>query len=266
MKKKIELYLISNTFENVIEGNEDIAQEFSGFHVIGQGHFDESQIIRESGKDAPHHIAGSALKEEVITEIIKRMQKEIKDKALDSKQILDELIEKEFTYEWLDKHDPKNFTLGLYCDCCASIVSTFYGKDIMKASIVRDDVQNLVIRNNNGEIIAKATIYVNKEKGYAVFNDIEMKRDYGNEVNQDEETNDIQRDKIYKAFKRGVKAFVERYNEVYPDKPITQVNIGWGYNRLKQIIKKYESESDVILETIGSFHDAKNEQWIIYKK
>lgn len=40
----------------------------------------------------------------------------------------------------------------------------------MRASMILDNCQNLVIRNIEGEIIAKMTIYVNREQGYAVFN------------------------------------------------------------------------------------------------
>ena len=41
--------------------------------------------------------------------------------------------------------------------------------------------QNLVIRNEEGTIIAKATIYVNKEQNYAVYNNIEVSLKYKNE-------------------------------------------------------------------------------------
>ena len=114
--------------------------------------------------------------------------------------------------------------------------------------------------------IAKATIYVNKEKGYAVFNDIEMNRKYGNECEEDDESNNEQRIKIYKTFKRGINDFVKRYNEINSDVPITQVNVGWGYNRLKQVIRKLENKSENTLKALDSFRDAENEQWIVYKK
>ena len=136
----------------------------------------------------------------------------------------------------------------------------------MKESILKDNMQNLIIKNKNDEIVAKATIYINKKKGYAVFNDIEMDRNYGNEADGNDQSSNDKRIKIYKAFKRGVNAFIEKYNELNVDIPITQVNIGWGYNRLKQTIKKFEKESDVILSVPNCFEDAKEEQWVIYKK
>jgi len=264
-KRRIETYLNQTAFENVQKGNEDLLKEFSKFHAIEQPHFDNAQIIKEKGKDAPNHILNEELKEEIIIESIEKIKSKIKKETLESKKLIDELIDKEFTYEWLDKHDPKNFTLGLYCDCCASIVSTYYGKRIMEASITRDDVQNMIIRNNFGEVIAKATIYVNKEKGYAVFNDIEMKRIYGNEASECDISDNTQRVKIYNAFKRGMHDFVEKYNSINKETPITQVNVGWTFNRLKQVIKSMEEKSEQIFEVPEYFNDAKNIQWVVYR-
>lgn len=266
IKRKIENYLINCKFEKVNDSNRDIASEFALFHSIKQHNFDEANEIRELGKKAKHHIVDEELKEENIFDSIEKLKNSIEEKIITSKEMLDELFDLEFTYEWLDKHDPKNFTLGLYCDCCASIVSVHYGKEIMNESIINDSVQNLIIRNAKGDIVAKSTIYVNKDKGYAVFNDIEMNRKYGNEVNEDEYSDSDLREKIYKAFKRGVKAFVTKYNEKNSGNPINQVNIGWGYNRLKQVIKKYEVESDEVFEALDCFKDASNKQYVIYKK
>jgi len=265
-KKLIETYLINNAFEGVNEYNKDIAEEFIKFKAIQQHNFEEALNIQEKSKNITSHILGYPLKETGLIETIENLKNELDEKLVESKKLIDELYEREFTYEWLDKHDPKNFTLGLYCDCCASIVSTYYGKRIMEASITRDDVQNLVIKDKNGDIVAKATIYVNKRKGYAVFNDIEMNRDYGNEVDMTDLSDDKQRMKIYKAFKRGVIDFVNKYNELNKTNPITQINIGWGRNRLKQTIAKIEKESEEVFQVIESFEDAKEEQWIIYKK
>jgi len=266
IKKRIDTFLINNTFSDVQIGNEDIVEEFMKFHTTTQKSFDDAQEIRKKAEKTPHHILNGPLFEQNIMQTIKSLQSEIESKSVEAKQILDELYEKEFTYEWLNKHDPKNFTLGLYCDCCASIISALYGKDIMKASITRDDVQNLVIKDNNGRIVAKSTIYVNKKKGYAVFNNIELNRKYGNEAMENDQSDDEKRDKIYKAFKRGVRAFIDKYNEMHPNNPLVQVNIGWGHNKLKQIIKKYEQKSDEIFPVLDCFEDSIDEQWIVYKK
>jgi len=266
IRRRIGSYLNSNNFDNVKEGNEDILDEFERFHSLTQKHFDIAQSIREEAKGVTHHLVSEELEENIIIDEIEKIKKNIGYTVLKSKELIKELIDLEFTYEWLDKHDPKNFVLGLYTDCCASIASIYYGKDITKESIVNENVQNLVIRDKEGEIIAKATIYVNKEKGYAVFNDMEIKRIYGDEKGEHDFSDDTQRIKIYKAFKRGVEAFVNKYNEINKETPIKQVNIGWGANKLKQVIKKYEKRSEELFRVIDCFKDAKDEQWIVYKK
>ena len=92
----------------------------------------------------------------------------------DSQKLVDEVYEKQFTYEMLSKRDPKNAILGLYCDCCASINSSLYGQYIAKASIDSHYVQNMVVRDFTGNIVAKGAMYLNKKLGIAVFNDFEI--------------------------------------------------------------------------------------------
>ena len=58
---------------------------------------------------------------------------------------LNEVANDKFTYEFLSKYDPRNFTLGKYCSCCAHLEGVGYG--IMRASILHPDCQNLVIKN-----------------------------------------------------------------------------------------------------------------------
>lgn len=265
IKKKIEVFLSRGEFINVNNENDDIAKEFSKFETIDQELFDEAQEIRGKSKGV-RHIVEKPLKEKAINKSIEELMDKIDSNLVDSKKLITKLKEMEFTYEWLDKQDPKNFTLGLYCDCCANIVSTLYGKEIMKESILNEAMQNLVINDADGKIVAKATIYVNKEEGYAVFNEIEMNREYGDEFMEEDFSDSTQREKIYDAFKRGTKAFIEKYNKIHSDKPIKQVNIGWGYNRLKQVIRKHEQISEELLETPESFKDTKETQYVIYKK
>ena len=46
---------------------------------------------------------------------------------------------------------------------------------------------------------------------------------------------------IFDAFVRGIEDFVNVYEEEYPDRPpISQVNVGWGLNRLKNQVEKLE--------------------------
>lgn len=107
-----------------------------------------------------------------------------------------------FTYEWLPKQSYENLILGKRCDCCSHVLGA--GAGIMRASMIRDDCQNLVIRNKLGKIIGKMTLYVNKEKGYGVFNTAEINKEYRECKTLTE---------IYEAFKRACFAFINEYNK-----------------------------------------------------
>ena len=88
--------------------------------------------------------------------------------------------DKVFTYEFLDKYDAQNFTLGYKTSSCASI-NNFFGNGIAKANFYCPTVQNLVIRDENGNIFAKAILYVNKEQNYGIFN---IKRKFFSFINK----------------------------------------------------------------------------------
>lgn len=92
-------------------------------------------------------------------------------------------------------------------------------KDIARSSVVAEDVQNLVVRNSKGEIISKGTFYLNKERGYGVINDFELNTTYrkheqsaGRYNVEPDNKEEQEREMIFKAFQRGVKAFVEKYD------------------------------------------------------
>lgn len=140
----------------------------------------------------------------------------------------------DFTYEWLPKQSWDNLILGKRCNCCSHVIGA--GAGITRASMVRDDCQNLVIRNKNGEIVAKMTIYVNKEQGYGVFNTAEVNLNY-----RDDEV--IK--KIYEAFMRGCNAFTEEYNKNNIT-PISVITMGEYRNVLKYELGNIETD---ILDT-----------------
>jgi len=258
LKRKIELYLSHERFKNVDEDSVELADELAKFPTITQEIYEEAVQIKEKGKNVPNHLLTKALKEEIIKERIKKIKEDTTLSLEVSKKLIEDLVKKEFTYEWLDKHDPKNFTLGLYCDCCASIASTLYGKDIMVDSVIRDDVQNLEIKDSQGNIIGKATVYINKEERYMVFNTIQV-NDYYNFDHSESRHN------IYNAFKRAVMDFVKKYDELNPDKSIKQVNIGCGANSFSDIISTLCSPDGDCLEAPCEFLDANVEQYIVYK-
>lgn len=155
---------------------------------------------------------------------------------------LKEEISPNYSYEWLPKQDKENYVLGKYCNCCAHIDGA--GDGIMRASIILDNCQNLVIRNENGRIIAKSTLYVNKNEGYGVFNNVETSLNYRTQK-------DIER--IYKAFIRGAKAFIETYNNNNPDKPITNLSIGENRNTLISYLTDINNHPKVNIQKSLSF-------------
>lgn len=142
----------------------------------------------------------------------------------DPEHDLKEEINPYFSFEWLPKQDYDNLILGKYCNCCAHIDGA--GQGIMRASMILDNCQNLVIRNEEGLIISKATIFVNKEEGYAVFNTVETSLNYRSHIDQE---------KIYNAFIRGTIAFIKTYNENNKI-PINNVSIGANRNTILEFL------------------------------
>ena len=134
---------------------------------------------------------------------------------------LREPISPNFSYEWLPKQEYDNLILGKFCSCCAHIEGA--GAGIMRASMILDCVQNLVIRNETGKIIAKSTIYVNRKERYGVFNNVEISLNH-------RDSQEIK--KIYNAFMRGAIAFWEAYNKNNPDTPLDNISIGATRNKL----------------------------------
>lgn len=264
-----------NAYYGVTPENIDIANEFAS-RGLDQETFIEAINLRAEAKqkNAPSHILGEELKEDTILESIEKIKQSTKLELQTSRKLIDDLYAKRFTYEMLDKYDPKNAILGLYTSCCGTITSEYYGSDIARASILSDEVQNLVVKNYNGEIVAKGTIYLNKDQGYAVINDFEISSIfkqhekgigfYNVKLDSSEEQ---ERDMIFKAFMRGIHAFVEKYDEKNPDKPIQFVNVGLGHNRLQEQCSKFAEATKLL--TVPSdyqFCDAQDIQKVLYDR
>ncbi len=145
-----------------------------------------------------------------------------------------------FSYEWLPKQDMDNLILGKYCNCCAHLNGA--GAGIMRASMILDCCQNLVIRDSFGKIVAKATLWVNKNEDYAVFNTIEMSLTCFN--------SDSYLEDIYEAFMRGTQAFLRTYNENNPDKPILNISVGQNRNATLECFVNHGQPEIVPYETI----------------
>jgi len=269
-----EFYKV-NKYLGVEEENEDIAKLF-GEKGLSQEVFDMATQLRIQAEEEhiPEHILEKDIKEETILEGIERIKKQTEKELEAGKKGVEELYEKQFTYEWLSKKDPHNFILGLFCSCCGTITSSLYGKNIAISTVLASDVQNLVIRNQNGEIISKGTMYVNKEKGYAVINDFELNKKYTEHEREvgryDVPADSIQeqeRERIFEAFQRGLKEFIKEYDIKNPGNPLKQINIGMGFNRLKKQVERFEKEtSNLTVPLEYDFEDARKEQFILYKR
>ena len=173
-----------------------------------------------------------------------------------------------YTYHWLPKQDINNLVLGKYCNCCAHILGV--GAGIMRASMENNDVQNLVIENKDGLIIAKMTLYIDRSTGLGVFNatEISLNVDSSNYI------------KIYKAFMEGTKEFVKVYNE-NNNIPIKSISIGDKKNKFKNLLKEDNLGNEVFYKTLDyskyqyyidetkfGYHvgDAQGKQLLVYKK
>ena len=228
--------------------------------------FDENNIRK--------HILEKELKEETIVESIEKIKTETSAELASAKALIDELFAKQFTYEWLDKSDPRNLILGLYCDCCANVSGQAYGADIAKQSMISPELQNLVVKDNTGAIVAKGTIYVNEEHGFGVINDFEIHSKFKkHEMNlidgrynvpadsADEKT----RQMIFNAFMRGINAFVKEYDSLHENCPIKQINVGMDHNRLKLQTMQFKKENKLLhVPEKYKFADARDMQFILY--
>lgn len=263
-------------FENVTDESWIIAKLFTDMNINDQYLFDKAKSIHESAKASgiKSHILDVSLKEKTIQQSIEEIKKDTQNELKISRDLIEDLYNKGFTYEFLDKHDPKNLILGLYCDCCAVIGNSFYGAKIAEQSVIAPDVQNLIIKNAKGDIVAKAAMYVNKSHGYIVFNDIEINLKFRkNEIKpgyyKDYDLSDASksREEIFGAFMRGLHDFIKEYDKENPEKPIRMATVGNGYNRLKQQCARFKiATKNLKVPYEYNFADAMEEnQYILYE-
>ncbi|MFI3260659.1 MAG: leucine-rich repeat protein [bacterium] len=224
LKKCLEFIAI-NKFENVTEENKEIAELIGLWHDKNEC-FEWAVELNKESKKAPRN----------IFEKYKSDNQDINSNAND---LLEESID-DYSYEWLPKQDLRNLVLGKYCNCCAHLEGA--GTGIIKASMTTDVHQSIVVKNEDGLIIAKSTVYINPEMNYAVFNNIECNKDYRNIENKE---------KIYEVFIRGANAFVERYNLNNPDNLLEIITIGTSRNKIADVFFKNSDMHPVyeILET-----------------
>ena len=265
-------------YNGVSKENDDIAKLFEK-KGLPQTIYDEAtRLRREAVKfDVPEHILGKPLKEKTILESIEEIKEKTGKELIYGKEMIEEQFSKQFTYEWLSKNDPNNGILGLLCDCCGSITSKYFGSEVSRRGIISSDVQNLVIRDVKGDIISKGTIYINKKNGYGVINSFQLNEQYRNHEVAEEEggryrvevdsKEEQDRNMIFKAFQRGLEAFIEEYDRQNPNNPLTQVNIGMGHNKLKRQVENFKKATEnLTIPFEYHFEDAEKEQYILYKR
>ena len=274
-EEALKKFYLTNKYVGVTKENSDIAEMFSG-RGLSQDIFAQASKLRAQAvaKDVPSHILGTPLREETILESIERVRGDTEDALSGTKQMLDDLYSKQFTYEMLDKRHAANPIMGIFASCCGTITSGAYGKRIAQATVTADDVQNLVVRNSKGDIVAKGTLYVDKARGYAVINDFELNEKYrGHESDRGRYTVDPEhkeeqdRELIFQAFQRGVGAFVGEYDRQNSQSPMNFVNVGWGYNRLKRQTERFKQASQNLnVPAEYSFEDAGEKQFVLYNR
>lgn len=274
LKPTVELfkeYFASKKFVGIKTADDKaIAEELGRWSGMEQKHFDRAQGIMEEfrSKETPKNIVGKHLKD-ISSEIeeYKRQTEELAGRGITAAQeIIGKLskeISKEFTYEWLEKNDPKNFCLGLYCNCCANLAGVGYG--IMRSNFVHPDVQNLVIKSKKGTPVAKSTLYVNREQGYGVFNNVEVSYNITAEQKQE----------IYRSYMEGIADFAKEYNKQNPTKPLKKISVGMNLNDLSEQIRKGNKPSEVLkgisfgeYGISGQQYDgdwSKGEQYLVWK-
>lgn len=272
-KNAIEKYYVTQNFENVKERDQDLARELA-IAGASQENFERAVEYRNTARknNMNAHILGYPLTENYISDI-ENIKTQTQDELKNAKNNLDNLYQEQFTYEMLDKYDAKNAVMGIYTSCCATIASMAYGATIARQTMQNNDIQNLVIKNSKGKIVAKGTMYVNRKQGYVVINDFELNKNYKqHEIASDgrykvpkDSEEEIARDKIFNAFMRGIKSFVTEYDSQNPKKPIQKVNVGMGHNRLKMQCKRFEQETHNLSVPISyAFNDAEFEQRVLY--
>jgi len=262
--EKFRLYFAQDKFNGVTDENIHIANTISPYFNT-QNAFDNAITIdkKRIKKRIPNNILHNPVNETNVFDSINGLSDAISKTSAEVLENLALTADNEFTFEWLEKNDPENFILGKLCSCCAHLEGVGYS--IMHASIIHPYIQNLVIRDNSGEIVAKSTLYINHKKGYGVCNNVE--------VNADVKAVDY--DKIYAKFIMGINAFANEYNKEHKFRKLKQINIGMNLNDLEFQIKGNNKKAVTLLNPINYSRygrpghayngDSFNEQYVIWK-
>ena len=253
--------------------NEDIALAFHKAN-IPQDDFEIATSLRVDmrAEKVPAHLIGKPLRQKTVLEEIDDIRKGINS---DLTQIHDTCIDytRNFSFEWLNKYDARNFLVGIFASCCSVISSGLYGSYIAKYSAVAKDLQNVIIRDKFSKEMGKATIYIRPSNGYAVVNEFDINRRYRRheyeflsgvyKVSEDDQQ-EIIRQEIYETFLKAIMCFVEEFNLAFPNTPINIVTVGMGANKLKKQCYQLPSIQPKFVPEEYFFVDAQAEQRVLY--
>lgn len=279
-------------YKNAKETGKKINEKYKDIYLEilkywGSTKQDIAKIVKEAIKvrkrkellKIPDHILSFHLTNELFekvandrVDIFENTEKNLKVACIIStltKNELNTLQNNALSFEFLSKDSAENFTVGKKCSCCAHFQGA--GSPIVYETFLNRDVQNLVIRKN-GIIIAKSTITVNRLKGYAICNNVEVNEKYLCE----------KKEEIYDKYKLALKLFAEAYNLENPHKKLKAITVGQGNNDLcweittasdfirdevnikKYTRKPFSNYKLINRDTYGG--DSKYRQWFMWKK
>ncbi len=262
-------------YKNVQPQDQDLATEFSKSNISPQNFEDAVKLRNWATKNGiPHHILSIPLKEnETEKDKIENLSRQVKRLLRRGKELA---VSKhsEFTYEMLDKYDASNPIIGMYTNDCCVINSMFYGSTICQNVITKPDLQHMIVRDKNGDIVAKGTIYVNAEKQYAVINEFSVALKYKHNEFEDrngfyENDNDkfaLARKEIFDCFICGINAFANEYKREHPNSPLKKIVVGDSPgNKLRSYVQMFKAEQyPLFVPDNYVFRDASKNQYILY--
>lgn len=214
-----------NKYDNVKPETEELAQIASSF-VLSNNVFN---IMSELHVKAKHN------KIKGLIDLLEDMNGNQAQKESDLHNLLVDKLDADYTFEWLKKDSPYTPMLAYITDSCAKPGSN--ANSIFVDSILKENVQNLVIRNNNNTIIAKSTAHLDIKEQVLLFNNVEINHNFINRASENKKEN------VYQAYMRGVEVMVTIFNEKAKElnKPeIKRVCVGATItNDLGSVISKY---------------------------
>ena len=218
----------SKRFAGITTARErEIADNFANIYDYKQKHFDKAKDIDKEREESgvPDFIVGKHIGQN-RTQAYKEyfaLTEALRDETLrNAEEIMENQVDvsnKIFTYDTLAKSDIANFSIGFMASCCAKLYGA--GAGAMRGSIISKDMQPLVVKNSKDEIVAYSVLYINREQGYAVLNDIEVNTRY---MGHDEELKII-----YEKMRRCAIENIEEYNKT-ATLPVSKINCGISPN------------------------------------